>query len=128
MTEIRKALLQSLAEIGERYAAMRFGQVVCMIATHASEDLLPTPDEVDDLGLFQAAQAHYSQLNDADRPRTSLTKERRHLLAVLASTGGDRPELGKWLCELASNAHSNVYDVEDEQLLAALIEQQTVPH
>jgi hypothetical protein len=126
MNEIRKALLQVLAQLSERYPSMRLGQIVCMAATLASEDGLTEPTDVDDLALYQGARDHY-EARAMHREWTKLPSVRRHLLAGLATIGSDRPELGKWLCELAKHAHGNVYDVEDEQLLNALAKQHPAP-
>ena len=62
VTEIRKALLQSLAQLSERYPGMRLGQIVCMAATLASEDGRVEPRDVDDFALFQAARDHHISL------------------------------------------------------------------
>jgi hypothetical protein len=123
MTEIRKALLGTLAELSERYPPMRLGQLTCMVATLASDDAHCLPSDIDDAALYQAAHEHYSESARA-RKRAELSSLRRHLLAMLSTSGTEQSELGKWLCTLADQAHSNIYDVEDEELLAALNQHQ----
>jgi hypothetical protein len=127
VSDIRKALLQALAELSELYPPMRLGQIICMSASLASDDVRTLPGDVDDAALFQATRDHCTEPRTLERIRTALPVMRRHLLAVLANGSTDHPELGKWLCAIAQQAQSNVYDVEDEQLLEVLTREQAVP-
>jgi hypothetical protein len=98
-----------------------------MAATLASNDGHCVPNDVDDAKLFQAARDHYYESRTLRRERTEMSSVRRRLLAVVATSGTEQPEFGKWLSTVAEQVQSNIYDIEDEQLLTALSQHQATP-
>ena len=68
MTETRRAILQTLEAMGDRYPDMRFGQLVANISNWATRK----PDalwDVEDGAFLQAITSHMSRTADANERR-----------------------------------------------------------
>ena len=126
-TETCNLLMDALAELSRSYPEMRFGQLVEMIALLASDETPTRVAEVEDDQFFDSAARHMRLRRDRlvlestpPRDRT-LPESGTELLEVLQRVWERHRDrgFGALIEHLATSAGFNLYDVEDEQLIAA---------
>jgi hypothetical protein len=126
-TETCNLLMDALAELSRLYPEMRFGQLVEMIALLASAETAMSAAEVED-DRFVDSAAHHTRVRrhqlmiEATPPHDrALPESRTELLDVLQRAWERHRDygFGPLVEHLASSSGSNLYDVEDEQLIAA---------
>lgn len=125
MTTLRENLMQKLVESSLLYPEMRFGQLLAFVSSLAGKDASALMQEVNDEAICEAAEQHLSkrarQLDvDVKGDWSLLSLVRTKLLRALEQLSGKFPNwsLGQLVFNLSALAHVNVYDIEDEQLLA----------
>jgi hypothetical protein len=126
-TETCNPLMDALAELSRLYPEMRFGQLVQMIALFASEETPMSAAEVEDDRFVDSAAHHMRVRRDQLMVETTppqdraLPESRTELLDVLQRAWERHRDygFGPLVQHLANSSGSNLYDVEDEQLLAA---------
>jgi hypothetical protein len=126
-TETCNLLMDALAELSRLYPELRFGQLVEMIALLASEEAPMRAAEVEDDRFVDFAAHHVRVRRDQLMIETTpaqdsaLPESRTELLDVL-QRAWERHRgygFGPLVEHLASSSGSDLYDVEDEQLIAA---------
>jgi hypothetical protein len=119
--------MEALADLGGLYPDMRFGQLIEMVALLSSEETPPGPEGVEDDRLLAAALNHASirrsRLEDGDgsaqaRPSPGPRTELLDVLQRLRDRHRAR-RLGQLVASLAASSGLNLYDADDEQLIAA---------
>jgi hypothetical protein len=122
---IREALLQKIMELGQchPFTEMRFGQLMLMVCLIPGKEEPAFISEVDDNSLYESVEHRLSQPGRRSNSSLfeSLSRVRQDLQREIENLGEHFPEwpLGKLVFNLASLAHTNEYDIEDEELLAA---------
>jgi hypothetical protein len=106
---------------------MRFGQLIEMVALLSGEEEPRGESEIEDDELFEVAANHIRkrrrqlQIEDGSEQTESPPGPRAELLKTLQRAKERRgdPPFGKFLESLATSAGSSLYDVEDDELIAA---------
>ncbi len=106
---------------------MRFGQLVEMIALLASDETPTSAADVEDDRFFDSAARHMRRRRDRlviespPRQDRTLPESRTELLDVLQRAWERHRDhgFGALIEHLATLAGFNLYDMEDEQLIAA---------
>lgn len=127
--DARQELLETLRELGECHAALRFGQLLEFAALMASQEDGPTlAEDAVDSEVLAACRDHIKRwkeegsehrLMPGDVPALEAT--RGELLQAVDEVGRRLPQLtlGQLVAKLTAVAQSNTYDVEDNQLVGA---------
>jgi hypothetical protein len=126
-TETCDLLMDTLAEFSRLYPEMRFGQLVEMIALLASDETPTRVADVEDDRFFDSAARHMRLQRDrlvieSTPPQDRTVPESRTTLLDALQRACERHRdhgFGALIEHLATSAGSNLYDVEDEQLIAA---------
>jgi hypothetical protein len=125
--ETKSSLRNVLSELCALYPSMRFGQLIEMVALLSGEEEPRDASEIEDNTLLDVAANHIRnrrgqlQIEDGSEQNESPPGSRAELLETLwraRERRGD-PDFGKLLESLATSAGSSLYDVEDEELIAA---------
>jgi hypothetical protein len=111
----QKDVLAVLEEFGGRYPHWRFGQIVSNVAGWVDADARDISDEC----LLEAADGHLRRRFDGGEAARG--PARADLIRVLSEVRSRHPDwrLGQLLEHLVECAQTNIYDIEDEQLLNA---------
>ncbi|HWE36956.1 MAG TPA: hypothetical protein VG406_10355 [Isosphaeraceae bacterium] len=119
------SLKSSIDHLSELYPDMRLGQLLEMVALLSSEGVPVGVAEVEDDRLRDAAEAHARgrrrRLEIEGDPESARRGPKAELLDALGQAyqnQGDR-RFGRFVERLAAATGSRLYDVEDEQLIAA---------
>jgi hypothetical protein len=120
-------LMNVLSDLWALYPAMRFGQLIEMVALLSGEEEPRGATEIEDDRLLAAAVNHLGnrrrqlQIDDGSERGEWPPELRAELLETLQRTSerrGDR-HFGRFIDSLATSAGSSLYDLEDEELIAA---------
>ncbi len=124
-TSKRQELVRQLELLGALYPHWRFGQLASNVADLTGTPLVECTDEQ----MEAAARDHVAHRTQVlQMPESRLAEvadgmaERRPLLAALEECERIYPaeRLGESLASVAAGAGVNVYDAEDEEMLAAI--------
>jgi hypothetical protein len=121
------SLIKVLSDLSALYPSMRFGQLIEMVALLSGEEEPRGASEIEDDELLDVAANHIRkrqrqlQIEDGSEQRESPPGSRAELLETLqrAIERRGEPHFGRLVQSLATSAGSNLYDVEDEELIAA---------
>lgn len=125
MTSVRDGLIEKLIEVGNLYPAMRFGQLLCFAASIATDREFSLMQELDDESVLKALTAHVTKRGAEEKVEAyvgngTVSSARSELVPLLQELAERYSEwgVGQLVFRLAALAHINVYDIEDEELLA----------
>jgi hypothetical protein len=126
-TKICDPLIGAMAELSHLYPEMRFGQLIEMIAELASEEAVISAADVDDDRFISTASHHMRvrrqqlQIDRGPLQDRALRESRTELLDVLQRIRDRHRDwrFGPLVEHLAALSGSSLYDIEDEQLIAA---------
>lgn len=110
-TDQRTAVLNALARMAERYPHWRMGQLIANLAGWALSEIW----DVEDNQLVDAAKSHLARSGMAAVPQHS------ELVSLLGEVCRRRPEwrMGQLVANLSTLASRDVWDVQDQELVAA---------
>src|SRR6266478_1983365 len=122
-TTARDALLDTFADLCALYPEMRVGQLLAFVSTIAGQE---DPALMEDARALDHASAHARHRANALGVAehyciADLPVLRRQLLEKLREISHQQEQMrfGQIVCSVATSAQYNIYDIEDDQLLAA---------